>query len=54
MLDPGDQRLLAPSLVFGMYILPIVPTMGADFKDSALREQCVTEIMWMEYMMEPH
>ena len=38
MLDPGDQRLLAPSFVFGIYILLTVLTVGADFKDKGLRQ----------------
>lgn len=33
--------------------LPLmVPTMGIDFEDAALREQCVVESMWMVYVTE--
>ena len=28
-LDPGNQRLLIPSPVLGMYVLPTIPTLGA-------------------------
>lgn len=52
-LDPGNQRLLTPSSVFGMYITPTVPTTGAIFKYTALREQGVVETIWFEYVTEP-
>lgn len=29
--------------VLGMYVLPTIPTVGASFKDTALREQCVAD-----------
>ena len=36
-----------------MYVLPTVPTMEAIFKDIALKEHCVAEIIYVEYMIEP-
>lgn len=51
-LDLGNQRRLTPSPVLGMCVRPMVPTEGAIFRDSALREQCVVEIIWIGYMTE--
>lgn len=53
-LDPSNWRLLAPSLMLGMYVLPSVPTARAIFKDAVLREQGVIETIWMVYLTEPH
>ena len=36
-LDLSNQRLLTPTAVFGTYVLPNVPSMGAVFKNTALR-----------------
>lgn len=36
-------------VVFGMYALLTIPTVGAFFKDVALREQSVFETVWMVY-----
>ena len=52
-LDLDNQRLLIPSSVLEMYVLPASPTIGTIFKDTALRQQCVVEIIWMEHMTEP-
>ena len=40
-----------PFLFLGMYILPSIPTIGAIFKDMALREHCVSETFWMVYVI---
>lgn len=45
---PGNQSLLAPSLILGLYVLPTIPTAGAIFRDIVLREQCVAETPWTE------
>lgn len=45
---PGQSEAPYPAPVLGMYILPTVPTVGAIFKDSALRDQCVVETTWAE------
>ena len=46
-LNPDNLRLVTPSSVFGMYVLPTIPAVGAAiFKDTALREQCVIETIW--------
>ena len=52
-LDPGNGRHLTPSPVLGMHILPTVPTMGAVFKDGAMREQRVVETIWTVHTTEP-
>lgn len=52
-LDLGNRRVLAPSPVLGMYALPTVPTVGAIFKDKALRGQCVVETTRAVYVTEP-
>lgn len=52
-LDLGNWKLLTPSPILGLYILPTVPKVGAIFKDVSLREQCVIETIWMAYMAEP-
>ena len=51
-LDPGSWMLLTPSLVLGMYVLPTVPTVGAGFRDTALREQCAVETIWTVHVTE--
>ena len=53
-LDEGNQRLLTFSPVVGMYVLPTVLTVGAIFKDTALREQCVIESIWAVSIAEPN
>lgn len=50
-LDLGNQRLLNSSPI-GMYILSTILTVGAIFKGAALREQCVAETIWKEYVTE--
>ena len=52
-LDLSNQRLLTPFLFLGMYILPTVPTVGAIFKNAALRDQCAVETIWMVGVIEP-
>ena len=42
-----------PLTVLGIYILPTMPTVGAIFKDTDLREQEVFETIITEYMTEP-
>ena len=37
-----------------MYVLPAIPTVGAIFKDAALRKQCVTDTIWKVYVAELH
>lgn len=47
-LRAGPWQLEAPpsSCNLGMYVLPTIPTLGAIFKDAALREECVVETIW--------
>ena len=52
-LDPDNQGLPTTSPVLGTKILPIVPTLGASFREIALREQYVVETIWTVYMTEP-
>lgn len=52
-LDPCNGGLLPLIPALGMYVLPIVPTVGATPKDAALREQCVVELIGMTYLREP-
>lgn len=52
-LDLDNQSLLTSSPVLGICILPAVPTVGAFLKNEALRDQCVTETIWTEYMTDP-
>ena len=49
---PGQLEAPCPSPVPGMYVLPTIPTVGAIFKDAALREQSVAEIIWTVYVTE--
>ena len=51
-LDLGNQRLLPSSPIVGMYILSTVLMVGAVFKDAVLREQCVAESIWKEYVTD--
>lgn len=51
-LDLGDERFLASSPVFGMYILLTIPTLGAVFEVIDLREQCAVETTWTVYITE--
>lgn len=44
--NKGNRKLLT-LLSLGLYILPTIPTMGALFKNTALREQCVLETTWL-------
>ena len=41
------------SPVLEMRFWPIVSTVGAIFKEAALREQCVIETIWTVYVAEP-
>lgn len=41
--DPGNWKLLTPSLVLEMYFLSTIPIVGAIFKDITLRELAVAE-----------
>lgn len=52
-LDLGNLSHLIPSPIFGMYALPTVPTLGVGFRNVALREECVAEIVWTEFVTEP-
>ena len=47
----GHQRPLTPLPMLGMYVRPSVPMVGAIFKDTVLREQCIVETIWMIYDM---
>lgn len=47
----GPGHRAGPSL--GMYILPTIPRVGAIFKDTALRGQCIVET-WKAYVAERH
>lgn len=40
--NKGNRKLLT-LLSLGLYILPTILTMGAVFKNTVLREQCVLE-----------
>lgn len=40
-LDPGNGRILTPSPVLVMYILPTLPTAGTVFKDIAFLERAM-------------
>lgn len=51
-LDPGNWKLLTPSLVLEMYFLPTMPIVGAIFKDTSLRELAVVENIWTVYVTE--
>ena len=51
-IRPGQSEAPDPKLVFGMYVLPTVPTVGAIFKQEAMREQSVDTI-WTVYVTEP-
>ena len=51
-LDLDNQRLLSPSPVLGMYILPTITTVGAVCKDVALREHCAVETIWTVHVTE--
>lgn len=51
-LDPGNWKLLTPSLVLEMYFLPTIPIVGAIFKDTTLRELAVVENIWIVYVTE--
>jgi len=53
-LDPDSQRLLTTSPVLGIYVLPSVPTVGTFFKTEALRDQCVVETIWTEYVTKTY
>ena len=53
--DPSvGHRQSSPAAVPEMCILCTVPTVGAVSKYTALRDQCVVEIICTEYMTEPH
>lgn len=52
-LDPGNWRLLTPSPLLGMYLLPTNTTVGAGFKDTPLRELDDVKTIWTGYMTEP-
>jgi len=52
-LDSGNWRSLFPSPVLEMYNLPISPTAGTIFTDTALSEQCVVEIMCHGSQLRP-
>ena len=52
-LDLGNLRCLVSSPIFGMYALPTVSTLGAGFRNVALREECVAETIWTESVTEP-
>ena len=54
-VDPRlGRRRSSPPAVLEMRILCPVPTVGAVSKYTALREQCVLEIICTEDMTEPH
>lgn len=52
-LTCGHRRLLTPSPALEHTVLPMVPTVGAVFKDAALRKQCVFETIWMVHGLKP-
>ena len=47
------MRLITPSPVLGMQVLPTVPIVKAIFKDVALKEPCVFETIWVIHGTEP-
>ena len=49
-LDLGNLRLQPSSPVLGMYMLPIIPMVGAILKDAALRKY-VVEIILLIYLI---
>lgn len=51
-LDPGNWKVLTPSLVLEMYFLPTIPIVGTIFKDTTLRELAVVGNIWTVYMTE--
>ena len=51
---PGHLGVPQPSPDLGMSVLLAIPTVGAIFKDAALRKQCVTDTIWKVYMAELH
>lgn len=51
--DLGNQRLLTSSPFLVLYLPSVIPIVEAFCKDTALREQCVVEMIWAGYMAEP-
>lgn len=55
LVDPqaGARRLgsSAPSPVLGTQVGPTVPPAGTMSKDTALREQCGGDFIWMRYKL---
>lgn len=51
-LDLGNQRLLTHSPILGTNFLSVVPMVETIFKDMAMREQCVVEMTWTEYVTD--
>lgn len=51
-LDPSNQKLLTASPVLGKYTLTSLLSQSCC-KDIVLREPCVVETFWTEYMTEP-
>ena len=49
-LDPGRKKGLITAPVLGMYVLPNIFIVGAIFKNTALREKCTVETIWMVFM----
>ena len=51
---PGQREVPQPSPDLGMSVLLAIPTVGAIFKDAALRKQCVTDTIWKVYVAKLH
>ena len=49
---PRESKTLHLLPILGIYILPTGPTVGAIFKDTALRKQCDVEVICMVYVTE--
>lgn len=52
-LDPGNQRLLTPSPVLGMWVVLAFPTPSGHSKDIALRWCCGIENTCVVHVNEP-
>lgn len=52
---PPAEHLEAPHAlpVLELHAPPTMPTMGAIFKNTDLKEQCVVEPIWLLYITEP-
>lgn len=54
LVDPDNGRPLTLLPVLEMYVLSIIPKVGAFLSAGALREQCVLEAIWtMDICLNP-